>query len=351
MKRLLLHPAGLDAETTRITRLLAQQPHTSSKTLKHVHPAQLAFDAWKLRAETSPEIVLHAFGIAALNLSLFASRNPVIYSSIGFPTARQIAWLRAASGYRRIEILCTSDTMRRAFVTRGLSPDQCHLVRPGVKFSTIPTSRNNALRTKLGFAESDQIIFAPLEFTFTSGHGLTCFSASLVQILKPNHKLLVWGRGAKRSILDHMQSRVMDPKMTTIATDIDPTIEIETLFGAADSILMTPSGPVSPMIVAMAMASGKPIVSTVTPQVCEMIEDRHTCLFVQKPSPKYVAQRMIDLISDPTLGWQIQDRARAEAYDLFTTSKYLEAIEKIYARVEGSRHSTESPILANPSEA
>jgi len=144
---------------------------------------------------------------------------------------------------------------------------------------------------------------------------------------------------------------LIDPRVTVIATDILPDVEVESLFSAADGVLMTPSGAVSPLIVAMAMASTRPIIATLTPQLCEMLEDRHTAMLVGQASPKLIAQRIVELFSDATLSWQIQDRARAEAYDLFTASRFLQACQAVYAKVEGARHSADSPIFSKPIEA
>jgi glycosyltransferase involved in cell wall biosynthesis len=103
------------------------------------------------------------------------------------------------------------------------------------------------------------------------------------------------------------------------------TFTHEELFAAADVILFTPRGPIEPWPITAALASGRPIVSTVTPGQCELLEDRHTCLMATAPTPRLLARRLLDLHNDPTLAWQLADRARAESYDLHPLSKQRHA--------------------------
>ena len=81
------------------------------------------------------------------------------------------------------------------------------------------------------------------------------------------------------------------------------------------------------------MAAGLPIVSTVTYTVSEMLEDRHTALMVGKFDPPAVARRVLDLYDDPGLQWRIADAARAEAYEYFALSRFVEQYRTVYRQV------------------
>src|SRR5207248_2274587 len=91
------------------------------------------------------------------------------------------------------------------------------------------------------------------------------------------------------------------------------TLEFEALLPAADTVLVTARGPVATLPIAICMAAALPIVSTVTYTVAELLEDRHTSLMVPQPTPRLLAQRVLDLRADPSLQWSIADMARTEA--------------------------------------
>lgn len=351
MPPLLIKSAICDPETERVVAMLAARLGASVYEIRHDHPATLVADALRLRHTVDRPGVVHAFGMPALAIASLGRRGGIVFSPVRDPSEHQIGWLRAVSAYRRLEVLCSSDTVRRRLVTRGMPADRCHIARPGVKFSSIAKKRDTDLRRQFGFSDTDTVLLVPLEITHNSGHSLAMWATSILHIVQPHYRLLVWGRGPAIGTLAHVRNLILKPGMMTIATDIDPAIEIEPLFSAADGVLMTPSGNVSPMLIAMAMASGRPIVATITQQLCELIEDRHTALLVKNPTQRAIAQRIMDLFADPQLAQQLQDRAGAEAYDYLTAGRFVDVCEKIYAKVEGAHHSADSPILTNPSEA
>ena len=350
MKRLLIQPAHADLETDRT---IAALTHRGGDViaLRQDSPASPMIDLLNLRKRIRRYDIVHAFGGPALAVAVGATNRPVVFSPIGFPTRSLIAWVRAVCAYRHIDIACSSDAARRAMVTRGVPIDRTHLVRPGVNLSTIPTGRNTELRTRLGFSDSDSVLFCPLEITHTSGHRAAIWAASILSIIRPQYKLLLWGRGPASEAMNDLRTRVLDSSIIRFATDLDPTIEVEPLFAVADAVLLTPASPIPTLPVAMAMASSKPIVATVTTQLCELLEDRHTALLVNGFTPRVIGHRIMDLFADTHLAWQLHDRARAEVYDHLTQAKFIELFRQLYERVAGSNQLTDSPTLSNPSLA
>lgn len=346
MNRLLIRPADCDLETTRTTAALASRG-AKVVALRHESPVSLVIDSLRLRSRIAGADLVHAFGGHALAVAIGASTAPIVFTPIGFPTRALIGWLRAIGSYRRIDVVCTSDTARRALVTRGFPFEQTHLIRPGVNLSSIPTSRYRSLRNELGFSDDHTVIFCPLETTHTSGHAAAMWAMSILNVIQPPYRLLFWSRGSAADHLRDLLERVIDPEMSRVVDREDP----EPLFAAADAVLLTPAGAIPMYPLAMAMASSKPIISTVTSQVCELIEDRHTALLVKASTPRAIAHRVVDCVSDPTLAWKLADRARAEAYDHLTQAKMLELHRQLYESVSGAANTVSSPSFAKPSEA
>jgi glycosyltransferase involved in cell wall biosynthesis len=358
---LLIKSANDDFDTRATTAAIANRFSPTLYTFPRPDLAATARSLPQLKRLSRSHGVVHAVGGQALAAALLATSpgQRLLYSPVGHPTRRAIGWLRAVNSYRDLEIICTSDTMRRDLVTRGVPVDRCNLIRPGVNLRSIPTARDDALRARLGLSPDQTALLAPLEMTYAGGHRLTTWALSLLAVIQPQYRLLLPGRGPLRKSVIHFGRSLLNPNAVIDAAEVVPDVPIESLFSAADAVLLTPEAPVPPLIVAMSMASDRPIVATTTPQLCELIEDRHTALLVTKPSPRLIAQRVMDLFADAKLSWQIQDRARAEAYDSLTQSKMLSAYETLYTApvpaggpaISGSSQVTDSPAFAKPSEA
>jgi D-inositol-3-phosphate glycosyltransferase len=103
------------------------------------------------------------------------------------------------------------------------------------------------------------------------------------------------------------------------------------LLGVADACLVTPAGVTPTLPIATVMASGVPIISTVTYMLSELLEDRHTALLVSSRSPRSLVQRVQDLRADPALATKIAQTARAEAYEHFSMTKMLDEYRRLFA--------------------
>jgi glycosyltransferase involved in cell wall biosynthesis len=110
-------------------------------------------------------------------------------------------------------------------------------------------------------------------------------------------------------------------------------IDFESLLPAADAVLVTARGPVPTLPIAVCMAAGLPIISTVTYTVAELLEDRHTAVMVPRHEPRLMARRLLDLRADAGLQWTISDVARAEAYEYFSLTRFLDQWRDVYRRV------------------
>src|SRR4051812_9090590 len=104
-----------------------------------------------LRRRDAMADVVHAWGMQAMTVAALGTRPalPILFSPIEYPRQREIRWLRSVMGYRRVEVICPTDTIRRRFVERGVPIDRCNLVRPGIAFNRIRRRRDDALRGAL----------------------------------------------------------------------------------------------------------------------------------------------------------------------------------------------------------
>lgn len=283
------------------------------------------------RSGRDPVDVVHAWGGRALAAAVVRGGGPIVFSPTQFPSARAIRWIRAAMAYRNIEVICSTATQRRAFVGRGVPLARCHLIRPGVDFAKVRRRRDPELRRRLGFGDDDFVLLAPGESTRAAAHEEAVWAAAIVHFLDPRYKLLIWGRGERVSAVRSRAAALAGVEMLGAA---EPTlggpVEFESLLPAADAVLVTASGPVPTLPIAVCMAAGLPHVATVTYTVSELLEDRHTALMVSRPEARLVARRLLSLREDAGVQWSISDVARTEAYEYFSLTRFLDQWRMVY---------------------
>jgi glycosyltransferase involved in cell wall biosynthesis len=287
-----------------------------------------------MRRHREPIDLVHAWGERALSVAALGTASPIVYSPTRFPSRRATRWLRAVMSVRDVNVVCPTDTMRRAFVERGVPIGRCHLIRPGVDFSKIKRRRNPALRRALGFADDDYVMLAAGESTRAAAHDQAVWAGSILHVLDPHYRLLLWGRGEMARRTQRFAEKTEQQTLLSVATKrLGRDVAFQELFAGADMVLATARGPVDTLAIAASMASGLPIVATVSTTVAELLEDRHTALMVGKAAPRAVAQRVLDLRADPSLQWSIADMARTEAYEFFSLTRFLSQWRGVYQQI------------------
>jgi glycosyltransferase involved in cell wall biosynthesis len=285
------------------------------------------------RGADRPDLI-HAWGEHALTTAAMASNVPIVYSPTVFPDRRSIGWVRAISAYRYVNVVCPTDTMRRAFVERGVPVERCHLVRPGVAFSKIVKRKDHELRERLGIGPGDYVLLAAGESTRAAAHRDAAWAAVLLHVLDRKCRLLVWGEGPLADSIHRLTQRLGQPGMLVDATrTLRERIPYERVVTAADCALVTARGPVPTLPINVSMAVGLPHVATVTPTVAELLEDRHTALFSTKPNAHLLARRVLDLREDTSLQWQLSDMAGTEAFEFFSGTRFARQWRTAYRQI------------------
>ncbi len=293
----------------------------------------LAAVRWVRRHAPTVDLV-HAFGADALTAAAVGFSGPILYSPIEFPSRREIGWLRAVSAYRNVQVVASTTTQHKIIVTSaGAAADRCHLIRPGVDFSNVRRRRDDALRARLGFGPDDFVILACGESTKNSAHEGAAWAAGILHFLDPRVRLLLWGHGKRAARIGRYASHIVSPTFAGVGRKLGDDFSYEALLPATDLVVVSAKGPVATLPVAIAMAAALPIVSTVSYTVSELLEDRHTALMSRNATPGELARRIQDVRNDSTLQWSIADTARAEAYEHFSLTRFLNDYRTLYRQV------------------
>ena len=145
---------------------------------------------------------------------------------------------------------------------------------------------------------------------------------------------MLWGRGDRVDVAKRRADQLVGEGLLGVATArLGRPVDYEELLPAVDSVMVTARGPVPTLPIAVCMAAGLPIVSTVTYTVAELLEDRHTALMVPHASARMLARRLTELREDAGTQWSIADVARTEAYEYFSLTRFLDQWRGVYRQL------------------
>jgi glycosyltransferase involved in cell wall biosynthesis len=337
-----------DFETESLADLLRDQLGRAFSVTRQIvrdNPASSVGAVMSIRKQRGAFDLLHAFSPRALAIAAMVG-GKIVYSPSRFPTREQIRWTRAVMHYRDVQLICPTDTMCRAYVSRGVPIKRCHLVRPAVQFAKINRRRDDGLRRALGFSSNDHIVLAGGESVRGARHDLALWTASILHVLDPKFRFLLWGRGESAATVINVNRKSLKPELMSVAEEkLKRRVRFEELLPAADSVLITANRPIPTLPICISMAAALPIVSTISTTVCELLEDRHNAILVNSDKPRIIAQKLIDLIEDSSLQWKLADMARTEAYEYFSQTRLLNQYRALFSQViEGSK--VEIPLPA-----
>ncbi len=289
----------------------------------------LAAGARAMRAEHGGDVV-HVWGLRGLLAAAVAGVRHIVCTA---PAAdrRWVRWLRAVQSYRDLQVVCATQTLARAFLRHGLPPERCCVIRPPARF-TPGIRRDAALRQRLGFSEDQIVVLAAGESTAAARHVDAIRAVGILHVLDPRWRLLLWGRGDRVDALRRFAVNAGAGDALHIAPAA-MRLEFHDLLPAADLLLVCAGEDVPTLPIAMAMAAGVSIVAVAGYTVSELLEDRHTALLVAAGSVPRLAQAMLRLREDGELRWRLNDRARAEAYDYFSHSRFVREYAELYRRI------------------
>lgn len=285
-----------------------------------------------LRREAAAFDVVHAWDGSAMTAAALAGARRIIFSPPPAFRGRGIDWVRFAMRWRDVRIVCTTAAQQNRFVAGGIPAGRCRLVRPPVEVRRAPVARDAGLRLRLGIGEDDFVLLAPGESTRPAAHERAVWTGSILHVIDERYKVLLWGRGERAEAAAGLGRKLRQPGLVVVAEQaLGRQVGFEKLLPAADAMLVTARGPVSPLPVALAMAAGVPIVCPATSAVAELAAGGGpVALTTPADSPRLLAQRVLDLRADAKLRERVIESARAAARERFDFGRFLDQYQELY---------------------
>jgi glycosyltransferase involved in cell wall biosynthesis len=278
--------------------------------------------------------LIHAWDGDALLAATIGGCGAIVFSPSRLPTRPATRWLSAAMRYRPIHVVLPGQTQLQTLLRRGIAPERCYAIRPGVDFSRVRGRRDAELRRRLGLTDSDYAVLAPGESDRPNQHLLALWVVSILHVYDPSYKLVLWGQGEQLAHARRLAEHLRQPDLLRTGTQLlGPSAAFDELPAACDAVVITADESAAMLPTAICMAAALPIVSITNYALAELLEDHHTALMVPKPSPRLLAQRLLALRGDPVLSRKLGDRARAEAFDYCSLTRFVQEYRDMYSKV------------------
>lgn len=283
----------------------------------------------QLRSAARDAHLLHAFGYKALQTATLLLNTPILYTPLADDPPNAVRWARAALARRDVKLLCLSSSEDRFFVSGGFPADRSHLTRPGVRLGRT-IAPDMAIRERLGFKPDEIVVLAVGDTLRSANHSMVLHTAAILEAISPRWRMLLWGAGAQADSVRILHRDWQLRTMVDATAVLGKGIAFNEVLIAANLAMVGAPDRVSLAPILACMAHGVPLVAPATRAVSDTLEDRHNALLYSPTTPRAAAQRLLTLSEDTRLQRQLADQSRADAYERFSVSRFLDAVRQIY---------------------
>jgi glycosyltransferase involved in cell wall biosynthesis len=229
------------------------------------------------------------------------------------------------------------DELLRAGIGR---PDQYSVIPPGVRLGPIPERR--AARLALGVPVDAPVVAYVGRLTQVKRPDRFVATAAAVLRRIPECRFVVCGGGELREQVEH-DIRPMRESFHLLGWRSN----VETVYAAADVVLLTSDNEGTPLTLVEAGMAGRPVVSTQVGSVAEIVRHGHTGLLAA-PDVGELAQHVARLLSDPELASRMGEAGRRWTSASFDVDRLVADTEALYRSLARGRR--ESPVPATETD-
>lgn len=282
--------------------------------------------------------LIHAWGVRAATAAAAAAEpdaKPVVVELFDPGLSdRQVKMLRSISGTGRFAVVCSTRIVQRRLVEKGLAPDLCTVIRPGVDFAAVNAARKSNLRQRLNLMPEDRVLVTPEPATRRGGHFTAFWTAGVRSFVEPQVRLIVPGRSREQARIARLANRIGLAHLLRCPGD---EFHCEELIAVADAMLVPSAGEVPTTAIAWAMAAGVPVLATATHATAELLTHNHNALLVRPDHFKRVALRLVTLLDDRDQLAAVKETARGQAHQTFSLHRYTDQHARLYENLLDSR--------------
>lgn len=245
-----------------------------------------------------------------------------------------------ASGARRllalrecpaVSMLCHTAIVRRRLIERGMPPDRCVVVRPGVDFGCINRLRRETrARSELQPDRDTRICLLPGPPATRGRQRLALWIMGILREALPTVALWVPGVSAEQRRIERLCRRSHRASYVQMTGD---RYTFEELLCSADALLVPAAEDVSATPVAWAMAASVSIVACATYGITEFIADGQNGSLAKSDDVLGLTAKLARALRAPRELAATREAARGQAYQVFGMARYVEQVAHVYRNV------------------
>jgi len=275
--------------------------------------------------------VVHAWGESAAEAAVAARLNrcPLVVTRFDPRISdRKAKLLRTIAQGPRSAVCCSSETVQRRLVERGVPIDRCVLVRPGVDFAAINAAKNSpSIRADLGIDSDKPLLVASCPMDHSSGHEFSIWAAQLTQYIDGGYCMVVRGDSAE---YDRVKRLSMAMPFHSAVEWVGTGCRYEQLLSIGAVHVVTPYDDVSSTSIAWSMAAGVPVIGSAVYSVAELIAHRHNGVLIKPREGPTMSVAILRAIMRIEALAKETETARAQAYEVFGVRRFVDQQLRVY---------------------
>jgi glycosyltransferase involved in cell wall biosynthesis len=228
--------------------------------------------------------------------------------------------------------------MTRQFLERGIGrPDQYITIRSGMEIEPfLKVYDKAAARRRLGIPDEAFVAAKIARIAPLKGHEDVLRAAALAYKSLSNLHLLFIGDGGLRGAMERLAGELGLGGAVTF-TGLVPPDAIPELLGAADCLVHASYREGLPRAVVQGMLAGLPVIGYPLDGTPEVIEEGKTGFMVGPGDMDALAERILQLASDPGLRGRLGAAARERVRGEFSWQEMVKSIAALYDRLVGGK--------------
>jgi N-acetyl-alpha-D-glucosaminyl L-malate synthase BshA len=156
------------------------------------------------------------------------------------------------------------------------------------------------------------------------------YAMKMVSRKDPGTKLMLIGDGPERISVERLVKRLDLEEYVTLTGFRS---DVANLLSCSDVVVLCSETESAPLTLLEGMSSGLPVVATRVGGIPEIIKDGVNGLLVQSKNPEAIAEKILELNSDPEMRRSLGEAARETVLEKYTAEKivgqYLETYESV----------------------
>lgn len=227
------------------------------------------------------------------------------------------------------KVLTISNAVKSELASQVGFENKMIVVDAPVPVHKYTAASSDCIRSEFQLKSSDMVITAVGHSVEVKGWDIALRAFALIVESAPNAKLLLVGKHTSTSFHAKLIQLIKDNNLTKNVTFLGSRRDIASILKASDIFIFPSRSEGVGAAVIESRASGLPSIGTNTGGIPEVIEDGINGFLFERDNHEQLAERMVQLISDPKLRDKFS-HAALQGLDKYTIETYVDNVFLIY---------------------